>query len=364
VAEAVVEHDTAALGSSGDLPHATTREERVSTYERRRQHLLQADSAYRNMLKSGSRALRKLGNGDAQGLTLAGEMVSKLDSVIQMDRVTIALIELMNANDMEESQQFHAINVCVLSTLVGREFGLSQQEIQELGLGALSHDLGLLHPVKEVRIVDGRFVPDPHDEKRHPQRGGEIAQGISGFPARAANVILQHHERLDGSGYPAGLREEATDLFAQIVGVVDEYDERCNNPDRTRALTPYETLSQMYHETTVTKRSGCSEKVLVTLIHVLGVYPPGTLVELDDGRIGKVVGIDLAQRARPQVMLYSNEVGSGEALIVDLAHENGSIARSLRPNDVRAELHSFFQPDRPQGYFPLLIDDSPVATPA
>ncbi len=127
-------------------------------------------------------------------------------------------------------------------------------------------------------------------------------------------MIAQHHERLNGTGLPLGLQEDEISLLSQIVMVVDEYDDLCNLSENRHHVTPHEILSQMYRDVTINKTHAFNGEILVTLIQLLGVYPPGTLVELNDGKMGVVVNINAINRSKTQVMCCIRLMGDERRL--------------------------------------------------
>ncbi len=170
-------------------------------------------------------------------------------------------------------------------------------------------------------------------------------------------MIAQHHERLNGTGLPLGLQEDEISLLSQIVMVVDEYDDLCNLSENRHHVTPHEILSQMYRDVTINKIHAFNGEILVTLIQLLGVYPPGTLVELNDGKMGVVVNINAINRSKPQVLLYTPHGGRKEAVVIDLGENDDlHITRSLPPATVSSNIRQYLSPHRMTAYFPKTSD--------
>jgi len=157
---------------------------------------------------------------------------------------------------------------------------------------------------------------------------------------------------MNGSGHPNQLVGDEISSLAKIVMAVDEYDDLCNNPNRKENYTPYEALSLLYKNSSVNQTGDLDPNILVILIKALGVYPPGTVVELSDESLGVVISINSESRTNPQVMLYVPEVAFDEAVIVDLAQESLTIQKSVRPKDLKKEVREFLSPHRVTGYFP------------
>jgi HD-GYP domain-containing protein (c-di-GMP phosphodiesterase class II) len=266
---------------------------------------------------------------------------------------TMTLIELMNSGDQDDPLFFHALNTSVLSMMMGKELNLSADDLQVLGLGALAHDIGMVSLPLELRLTSGGFAKVGANVGIHIERGLQLVDRIPDFPEPSRAIIAQHHERLNGTGYPNRLLDSEISLLTKIVMIVDVYDDLCNNPEQSRNLTPAETLSYLYQNLSGKRQGELRDDLLVTLIKILGVYPPGTMVELSDSSIGVVINVDSENRTRPQVLMYSPNVPKDEAVIVDLAEvENLKIQRSLRPPQVKREILNFLSPQRMIGFFP------------
>jgi hypothetical protein len=156
-----------------------------------------------------------------------------------------------------------------------------------------------------------------------------MAKKIGTLPQEVVTIIGQHHERLDGSGYPKGLKDEVG-LLARIVAIVDHYDELCNHADPHSSLSPYEAVSLMYSK----EKAQYDSAVLTAFIANLGVYPPGTVVRLSDQRIACVVTINHKELLKPSVLVYDSEIPKEEALILDLMEEDLSISESCRRSEI------------------------------
>lgn len=329
------------------------RPQRIEAYRKRRDQLKQMERSHQDALRQSNLVLKKMNSGDFAGVQAAGRMLTGIAQILNQEKMTIALIELMNSGDPDEPLVFHSLNVAILSMLVGKEFSLSEEELFNLGLGALVHDIGMFSLPQDLRLTTAGFAHAGAKQGMHIESGRRTVERISDFPEAAKEIIVQHHERLNGQGYPKGLRDQEISFLSKIVMVVDEYDDLCNNPNRPQNLTPYETLSYLYQNLRVKRQGEFSEDVLVTLIRILGVYPPGTLVELSNGSIGTVVNINSACRTNPQVLLYAPDIPRDEAIIFDMAEdEDLKIIKSLRPREVGREIRNFLNPQRMTGFFP------------
>jgi len=182
--------------------------------------------------------------------------------------------------------------------------------------------------------------------REHPLAGARIVAGYPNFPPSAGQAIAQHHEHLDGSGFPTGLRAEAVSTLARMVAIADTFDNLCNAGEGDGRLTPHEAVKQLYR-----RRAWMDETLLGYFIRNLGVYPPGSLVELTSGFIGIVVAVNLSDSTRPSVLIHHPEVPRKEALILDLAQEEETIVKAVRPRDLPADILSYLSPATRHNYY-------------
>ena len=160
-------------------------------------------------------------------------------------------------------------------------------------------------------------------------------------------MIGQHHEHIDGTGYPKQLVGERISALARIVAIVNEYDNLCNQHDPADSLTPYEALSQIFAQ----KRSQFDHVPLTQFIRCMGIYPPGTVVRLSDDTLGMVVSVNAAKPLLLWVLIYDPAVPKEQALILDLRHEPDlQVVASLRPAELASEVHTYPSPCKRMTY--------------
>lgn len=231
-----------------------------------------------------------------------------------------------------DPDSMHAVNVTVLSLLLARAFGVGDGELVDLGTGALLHDVGTLDLPERLRHHDERFgAADSAAWQRHVEHGVAQARRME-LSATAEQIVAQHHEQADGSGFPAGLAGNGIAVGARIVALVDRYDRLCNPPLATAsALTPHEALALMFTR----EHSRHDALLLAGLVRLLGVYPPGSTVQLTDDRYAMVVVVDPRQPLRPRLRVYDPALPADELLSLDLrAQPELGIRRSVRPRSL------------------------------
>ena len=227
-----------------------------------------------------------------------------------------------------DKASMHAMNVGVISLLMGRSFGLQEADMLDLGVGAMLHDIGKLDLPDRVRHRDDQFSgAEVRFYEEHVAHGVGHARKM-GLSAGATMVIAQHHEHADGSGFPRKLNTDRMTAAARIVALVNRYDNLCNPQVAAKALTPHESLSLLFAQ----GQTKFDTSILGAFIRMMGVYPPGSTVQLTDDRYAMVVGVNSSRPLKPRVLVHEAKVPRDEALIVDLESSQGlGIRRSIKP---------------------------------
>lgn len=247
-----------------------------------------------------------------------------------------------------EEIYFHSLNVTMLSLMVARDLHLPAEVIAPLGMGALFHDIGR----KEIpSAVLMKLEPLTQAERRlyemHCQYGVAMGQRL-GLAPPVLRIIQEHHEMFDGSGYPQKLTGEAIGLLSRIVALANHYDELCNPFNLATALSPHEALSLMFARS----RSKFDPKLLQVFIRCLGVYPPGSIVQLSNGVIGMVATVNTQKPMKPMVVIYDEAIPKDEAILVDLDRESDlSVAKAIRPAQLPTEIYNYLSPRKRVSYY-------------
>ncbi len=251
----------------------------------------------------------------------------------------------------------HAMNVSVIALLIGRSLGLPEQEMLDVGVGALLHDVGKQAMEERHCHLDEAGTPALLQAYRsHVVRGVRVAERM-GLSAGAVTVIAQHHEFADGSGFPQALRLDKLSLASRIVAIVNRYDNLCNPQSRALALTPHEAVATLFAQ----GRSRFDGAVLNTFIRLMGVYPAGSTVQLTDDRYALVVGANSSRPLKPRVLVYDPQVPRDEALLMELDQmPDLGIRRSIPMHKVPKPALVYLDPSPRVSYF---FEPLPCATP-
>lgn len=264
-------------------------------------------------------------------------IVSTVLAHVLSDHAAMATqLAIQKIKQFDRSLTTHALDTCILSLIVALEIGLDQPTQELIGMGALLHDTGYVRlPRNLVRKRDECTGQDKTLLEQHCKLGVAVLAEQPGMPEDVLRVVKEHHERSDGSGFPAALHHDQTSQLAQIVGIVDFYDGMVSRRGTRPSMMPHDAVRQLF----LAGERGQFEKSLVELmIRSIGVYPVGSLVRLNTGEQAVVVGVNPQQRLKPLVKITTDPQGGSypTPIEVDLAtpsadHTVRSVLRVLDP---------------------------------
>ena len=279
-----------------------------------------------------------------------GEAAALIDAMVEdMTGEREVAIRLLSEKAGEETA-LHALNVTVLSVLLGRACGYDAECLRGIGLGALLHDIGKLELPDRLRWQDEAGAGSAAERRlyqQHVEHGARLLRPL-GLPAIAEEIVLQHHEHADGSGYPAGLSGDAIGIGARVVALVNQYDNLCNPANPAQAITPHDALAIMFAR----QRGRYDATIMAVFIRMMGVYPPGSVVQLNDQRYALSVSVNPMRPLKPRVVVYDPSVPTEEALILDLEDtpELG-VQRALKPLQLPRAVFDYLSPRKRMCYF-------------
>ncbi len=257
----------------------------------------QAREVYEEFAKSLQDLYGELQQGGNLDLKVVQSgMRSMIDSVLRNPN---ACGWLTRFKDSDDTLYRHALGSAVWSAALGRHLGLGRRELDDLVLGCILMDAGKSRLPNELLDKPGRF-----DEVEFQQAQTHVALGLeliesSALPERVVEIVRCHHERHDGKGYPRSLAGNAIPLFARIAALVDCYDALINVRPHRPAHAPHEAISLLYRS----RGHRYQSELVEQFIQAIGIYPSGTLVELNSGEVAVVVSLNGARRLKPKIML-------------------------------------------------------------
>jgi HD-GYP domain-containing protein (c-di-GMP phosphodiesterase class II) len=217
------------------------------------------------------------------------------------------LVHLSDIRSKENAEYLHAMNVCMMSSIVGMNMGFAPTQLKELAIGALLHDIGKV----------GAGPNDDEDLRRHHSwRGFETLKLKREYSLLIAHAAFQHHEHIDGTGIPRGLSGDAIHTYAKIVAVANTFDNLVSSLDeRGRRMMPHEACERMM----AMAGRELDKHILIEFLKTVSVYPTGASVRLTNRETGVVVGQHRGLPSRPIVRVVKQDEGQLEVKEFDLA---------------------------------------------
>ena len=300
-----------------------------------------AKNIYKNIKKNINDSFNKLRlNKEVNLQRLHESIMTTVGSVIRNPTAFKLILEL------EQSDNYvfnHALRSSVWCAQIGRELGFAQSDINELALGGLLLDVGktqldtsLLNKKEAIAANELAVL------QSHVDRGVQLLASKHDIPLNVLQMVATHHERFDKSGYPQHLENERIPIFGRIGGIVDCYDAMTSKrPFRPRAFSPHEAINNLYQ-----LRNQTFQKELVEqFIKVIGVYPAGSLVELQSGEVGMVIAVNEKYRLRPKIMIIldSDKKFLSKYYLVDLSMDRDlCIKRALEQSAYGIKMNEMF----------------------
>ena len=259
-------------------------------------------------------AMEDVRMGRALNMEAVSDVVeSMVDSIL---RSPDALTSLTRLKQFDEYTFFHSVNTSALALSVGRHLGYKRTPLLQLGTGMLLHDIGkTLIPI-EILNKPGRYAADEFEiMKQHVLRGGEVLSNTTGLTDMFLKPALEHHERVDGTGYPHQRSKTDLSQFGLIAAIVDIYDAVTSDRCYHKGKTPHDTLQMLYQ---LGMQGHVDGTLVQQFVQVVGVYPVGSCVSLNTGETAIVKQFNHQAPIHPLVLLITDEAGRHRSIPLDL----------------------------------------------
>lgn len=321
--------------------------ERIARLKKQREQFEACEKRFDESIERVKSVMENLRTTSREAIDEARAMVSDLAGSILSEKDVV--IHLMNTKASQEEVYYHSLNTAVLGMILARECGLDAENVEQLGLGLICHDIGKYRIEKKILYKRSPLTPAEQQLFRlHTKYGEEMISKIPKFPTRSREIIAMHHETLDGAGYPSGLTGDRIPSLVKIAAITNAYDNHCNKLDQKTSLTPHQALSLMFSR----QQKQLDPELLALFVRCLGIYPPGAIVQLSNDSIGIVVSVNSKNALRPSVLLYDPDIPKKDALVFDLSDDlDITITRSIHPSRLPAPVYDYLSPRSRVTYF-------------
>lgn len=348
---------TQAPKSEDSVTEKERADEQAAALHKQKQARIEAAKAHRTAIQKTEKAfahtlgevktmMKMLGSRPLNAIEGSKALISNMANTI-LGAESLVIHLMTNGKKEEQNFYFHSLNVAVLSMLLAEKAQCNAAELEAIGIGALFHDIGKLKiPSQILRKQSPLTAPEQNLLKMHPRYALELVNLADNFPAAAKTIIEQHHEYYDGSGYPQGLTADKICKLSSIVSIANEFDNLCHPVNPEKARTPHHALSFMFTH----MKNKFNQDILALFIKLMGIYPPGTIVQLSDERIGIVMSANKDDLTQPEILIYDSEVPRLEAAIINLG-EGLKISKVAAQINLSPEIVAYLNPKAQTNYY-------------
>ena len=275
---------------------------------------------YNKVLSSYEDFIESVIKNDNYNKGLLEEIVKDiLDLIVKYKNDIISYMAV--ENDKYDYLITHAINTSILALIGGLQLKLDDKKIRLLGISCLIHDVGMLKIPKDILNKKDKLTTEEYNIiKAHPVTIYKQLSTSGIFNQDVLDAILQHHEQFDGNGYPRKLKGEKINIYAKIIAIADTFEAQITRRVYRKAKTGYMAMKSVLAEA----QNRFDPKVLRAFLTTLSIYPPGTLLQLNNNSIGTVVSINSDAPLRPKIRIIVDEFGDKitENVTKDLKEES------------------------------------------
>ncbi|AWB69087.1 phosphodiesterase [Saccharobesus litoralis] len=337
---------TVAIDPSKTIEQAQTKEEPTEPKQKIKhttfEHEIQrADRLYNEAKNLQQKAFEDIAAGRAIDVEPVKEITKNcIDSIF---RNQDALACMTRIREKDQYLMEHSLNVSILMSIFAKHLQLEPQLIQDLATGAFLHDIGKVKIPDEILNKPGKLTPEEFEViKTHATHSLEILQNTQGLSAVSVQVAAEHHEKLNGTGYPKGLKGDEISQWGKMITIVDIYDAMTADRVYKKGMTPAAAFKFMKNMVP----DELDEKLLNSFIQCVGIHPVGTVVKLTSGKLAIVTKSNKLNPLKPRVKVFyhAKHQHYTEPKDLDLAKiENDAIEASVKPEQFKVDLNKFFR---------------------
>lgn len=254
---------------------------------------------------------------------------------LENNQQAMMMLSMIPATDRYLYQ--HSLNVCIYATMLGISTGMNREELMTLGLGALFHDIGKTQIPEKILHKPGKLTAAEFEQmKEHTTFGFELLKDEPNISLLVAHCALQHHERIDGSGYPRNLKGDQIHDYARWIGMVDAYDAMTSNRVYRDGMLPHQAMEWLYTQSGIL----FDHKKVEVFRNRFAIYPLGVTVQLHTGEVGVVVDINTSTPHRPIVRIIRDIDGQPLTQPYEIDMSKKLEVMIAKVNDIDVETHS------------------------
>ena len=240
--------------------------------------------------------------GNQLNVEAAKEAVSQcVDQVLESPDTMLLFTQLKN---QDEYTSQHSLNVCILSILLARHLKYSKEELNNIGICGLLHDMGKMKIPLEVLNKPGKLTKEEAKIMgSHTTLGRNVLMSARGVYPAAVDVAYTHHEQLDGGGYPRGLKSDSISPYSRVVSIVDAYDAITSDRIYKKGRLHLQAINILMKS----RDSHFDASLILKFIDCIGIYPVGNAVKMKNGEVGVVIEANPRNKTRPKVLMLMNK---------------------------------------------------------
>lgn len=309
--------------------------------QEQRRSLRISEKAYNESLHPLKEAFVQLASKPDSSLATIGTLIRQVTTQLMQQDEPVG-VQLVRASNQSDLFLLHSLNVALISMLMAREAGWTILQIEDAGLAGLLHDVGELKiPQQIARKRTELTKAELSYLHMHPQYGFDQLTGIHAYSPQIRNVVLQHHENLDGSGYPKGIKADKIGQLTRLVAVADYFDEQLHPRNNQGLASPNQILSRLY------KRADkqLDATFIQLLIKLMGIYPPGSFIRLDDDTVGLVISSHPDNPLKPTILPYLRAQKPEGVALINLKEDERRIVGAMEAHELSSYQKTFFSQD-------------------
>jgi HD-GYP domain-containing protein (c-di-GMP phosphodiesterase class II) len=240
-------------------------------------------SSYEECLEETKNILQPLSQGRIEDAKTLYDIVQPIFEVAwNMQSALLYLLADLDGKDEEDYLFPYSLHTCLVSVLLAQEMGYDEAETRRVGVGGLIHDVGMFKIPQHIRLATGDLTDEQYQMiESHPERGARILSEVDRLESSVKRVVAEHHEQIDGSGYPLEIDHEDIHPHARIINLSMTYVAMTQNRSHRSSFSPQETIKELLEQ----ERHRYDDRVLSAFLKRFGLYPPGTFARLNTGQL-------------------------------------------------------------------------------